>query len=265
MQLKNVICLGVAGNFANHLEQAGELNDFKKVITDDPNAPKGIFPFYLPNSDTFLGTYPIGIDKLNLPKYESNIQVEPEIAILFDIIYDKNKNITDLVANKFTTFNDCSIRKDGASKISEKKSWGANSKGIGNKWINIDSFEKGGIMDSYNLCSFLERDGVMYHYGSGVSLLNYSYFYTKLKLWLITKINTQKDFGPLENIKQQIKNSNYPKQTLITIGATDYEEFGRKNYLKPNDIVYIIAYDKNKDIANTKQSKSKIILKQKVS
>ena len=33
MNLKKTIGLGVAGNFAHHLEQAGELEDFKNVIT----------------------------------------------------------------------------------------------------------------------------------------------------------------------------------------------------------------------------------------
>ncbi|MDD4856037.1 MAG: DUF5718 family protein, partial [Sulfuricurvum sp.] len=46
---KNFIGLGVAGNFALHLEQAGESADFKDVLTDDPNGPKGMFPFYIPN------------------------------------------------------------------------------------------------------------------------------------------------------------------------------------------------------------------------
>ena len=43
-----VIGLGVAGNFAGHLEQAGESADFVDVVVADQNAPKGIFPFYLP-------------------------------------------------------------------------------------------------------------------------------------------------------------------------------------------------------------------------
>ena len=34
MHLQDVICLGVAGNFAHHLEQAGELEDFKDVVTE---------------------------------------------------------------------------------------------------------------------------------------------------------------------------------------------------------------------------------------
>jgi len=51
--LKEFIGFGVAGNFAHHLEQAGEASDFVNVEVDDENAPKGIFPFYLPTSDTF--------------------------------------------------------------------------------------------------------------------------------------------------------------------------------------------------------------------
>ena len=51
---KNFIGLGVAGNFALHLEQAGEIDDFKSVFTEDPNGPKGIFPFYIPEREDFL-------------------------------------------------------------------------------------------------------------------------------------------------------------------------------------------------------------------
>lgn len=264
MELQDTICLGVAGNFAHHLEQAGELKDFENVITAEAHAPKGIFPFYLPGSDSFLGLYSIGTDRLNLPDYEANAQVEPEIAVLFDIIYNDDKQVTDLIAQKFTTFNDCTIRKEGAKKISEKKSWGINSKGIGDKWIDIDKFEEGGVMDNYHLCSFVKREGVIYPYGVDAPLLGYSYFYTKLKTWLIDKMNTQEDFGPLENIAAHLKTTHYPKQALISIGATEYAEFGEKNYLKSGDEVYVIAYDKNIDDASFDTSNTKVILHQKV-
>lgn len=265
MQLQNIICLGVAGNFAHHLEQAGELKDFENVVTAEPDAPKGIFPFYLPGSDSFLGLYSIGTDTLTLPDYEVNAQVEPEIAVLFDIVYDDAKKVIDLIAKEFTTFNDCTIRKEGAKKISEKKSWGPNSKGIGNKWIPIDKFEEGGVMDNYHLCSFVKREGVLHPYGVDAPLLGYSYFYTKLKTWLIDKMNTQKDFGPLEDIAAQLQATNYPKQALISIGATAYAEFGENNYLKSGDEVYVIAYDGRKDTSSFEPSESKVILHQQVS
>ena len=264
MQLENTICLGVAGNFAHHLEQAGELKDFENVVTAEPDAPKGIFPFYLPGSDSFLGLYSIGIDKLTLPEYEANAQVEPEIAVLFDIVYDDEKNVIDLIAQKFTTFNDCTIRKEGAKKISEKKSWGPNSKGIGDKWIAIDKFEEGGVMDNYHLCSFVKRDGVLHPYGEDAPLLGYSYFYTKLKTWLIDKMNNQEDFGPLEDISAHLKATHYPAQALISIGATAYEEFGENNYLQNGDEVYVIAYDHRSEDSSLESSAQKIILHQSV-
>ncbi len=264
MELKNVIGLGVAGNFAHHLEQAGELKDFENVVTTEPDAPKGIFPFYLPESDSFLGLYSIGTDTLNLPEYEANAQVEPEIAVLFDIVYNDDNEVTDLIAKKFTTFNDCTIRKEGAKKISEKKSWGLNSKGIGDKWITIDKFEKGGVMDRYHLCSFVKREGVLHPYGVDAPLLGYSYFYGKLKTWLIDKMNTQEDFGPLENIAIHLKDCSYPKQALISIGATAYAEFGENNYLKSGDEVYVVAYDAEVEGSDFENSDSKVLLQQKV-
>ena len=53
--LRRAFGIGVAGNFAGHLEQAGEAADFADVEADSPEAPKGIFPFYAPGSDSFLG------------------------------------------------------------------------------------------------------------------------------------------------------------------------------------------------------------------
>ena len=264
MNLTQCIGLGVAGNFAHHLEQAGELKDFENVVTKEENAPKGIFPFYLPNAKNFLGLYPIGTEKLELPNYECNAQVEPEVAIFFDIIYNEKMEVIDLVAKKFTAFNDCTIRKEGAKKISEKKSWSANSKGVAKEWITIDKFEEGGIMDNFHLCSFVKRDGVMHPYGVDAPLLGYSYFYTKLKDWLIEKMNEQKDFGPLEDIAMHLKACNYPKEALISIGATAYAEFGENNYLQSGDEVFVLVYDARKGNADIEEAEDKMVLHQVV-
>ncbi|MGC9351143.1 MAG: DUF5718 family protein [Sulfurovum sp.] len=264
MRVDEMIGLGVAGNFAHHLEQAGELEDFKEVETEAPEAPKGIFPFYLPGSDSFLGIYSVATAELKLPEYEANAQVEPEIGVQFEILYGENHEVVDLIAERFTTFNDCTIRKEGAKKISEKKSWGENSKGIGDKWIAIDRFEEGGVMDRYHLCSFVRRDGVLHPYGVDAPLPGYSYFYTKLKAWLIDRMNNQKDFGPLENISEHLKTCHYPSHALISIGATAYAEFGEHNYLQSGDEIYVIAYDATKDDASLDASESKVILHQMV-
>jgi len=264
MKLLNVIGLGVAGNFAHHLEQAGELKDFENVVTKEPDAPKGIFPFYLPGHESFLGLYPVEKETLTLPAYEANAQVEPEIAIHFDIQYDANHRVVGLHAKAFTSFNDCTIRKEGAKKISEKKSWSSDSKGIGHKWIPIDQFSTGGIMDHYHLCSFVKRDGILHTYGVDAPLTGYSYFYEKLVDWLIEKMNEQKDFGPLEDISLHFKDCNYPNEALITIGATAYADFGENNYLQSGDDVFVVAYDARQSNGDLEASDDKVILHQKV-
>lgn len=264
MRVDEMIGLGVAGNFAHHLEQAGELEDFKNVQTEAPEAPKGIFPFYLPSSECFLGIYSVATTELKLPGYEANAQVEPEIGVQFEIIYGDNHQVVDLIAERFTTFNDCTIRKEGAKKISEKKSWGENSKGIGDKWIEIDLFEAGGVMDNYHLCSFVKRDGELYPYGVDAPLLGYSYFYAKLKNWLIDKMNHQKEFGPLEDIAAHLKRCGYPSHAFISIGATAYAEFGEHNYLQSGDEIFVIAYDVTCDDDSLSASETKVVLSQKV-
>ena len=42
MSYRSVIGLGVAGNFAGHLEQAGEARDFVAVKVKDAKAPKAL-------------------------------------------------------------------------------------------------------------------------------------------------------------------------------------------------------------------------------
>ncbi len=119
-------------------------------------------------------------------------------------------------------------------------------------------------MDNYHLCSFVKRDGVLYPYGVDAPLLGYSYFYTKLQLWLVDKMNTQKDFGPLEDIAQHLKDCNYPKEALISIGATAYADFGEHNYLQSGDEIYVMAYDSRSDDRSFEDSETKILLHQKV-
>jgi hypothetical protein len=261
MDFHKYIGIGIAGNFAHHLEQAGEIEDFKDIITDDPNAPKGIFPFYLPNDNSFLGRYPISSSALTLP-VDDVAQVEPEIVLSCNIIYDEDKKVIGIIPKAFSTFNDCTIRKEGAKKISHKKSWGNDSKGISEKFIGIDKFSKGGIMDNYHLCSFVKRDDVLHEYGVDAPLLGYGYFYEKLISWLIDKMNNQRDFGPLEDIAMHLANSDYPTQALITIGATAYAPFGEKNYLKSDDEIYVVAYDKRVDSGDLTPSDTKVILTQ---
>jgi len=237
--------LGVAGNFALHLEQAGEIEDFKEVVTDDPNGPKGVFPFYIPGREDFLGIYPLSNDTIVLPKEECNVQPEPEVALICDLEYDADGKVTQITPRFFGAYNDCSLRREGAPKISFKKNWGESTKGLSPKLIPIDRFEEGGIMDSYRIASFLRRDGSLLRYGEDVELRGYSYFYTKLIDWLKNQINTQGDTGPLETVAEYLKSAGLPKQAVISIGATRYTNYGETHFLQEGDEVIVVVYDNN--------------------
>ena len=239
---KNIIGFGIAGNFAHHLEQAGESEDFIGVEVDSDDAPKGIFPTYVPNEDGFLHIYPFSSHSISFIE-DKNIQMEPEVALKCTVTYDKDGDITSLIPTYFMAYNDCSIRVEGAKKISHKKNWGENTKGISNQEIKIDTFTKGGIMDQYSLTSFIKREGKVIQYGENSELLGYSYFYEKLQKWIINKLNTQKEQGPLEDLKSLIQVANQPQELIISIGATRYTKFGETHFLEKNDKLFIIAYD----------------------
>nr|WP_275755131.1 DUF5718 family protein [Sulfurimonas sp. SAG-AH-194-C21] len=252
---KDFLGLGIAGNFALHLAQAGELEEFKDIITADEAAPKGLFPFYLPaytpndKSTTripkeILSTYPLSSNTIKLPAQDVNVQMEPEVGLVCELRY-KGGAVVDIIPTHFGAYNDCSIRVAGAQKISDKKNWGLSSKGIASSLIKIDTFQKGSTLDHYSICSFLKRDDNIEAYGENVKLTGYSYFYEKLTLWIKNQINTQKDFGPLEPLHEYITACNYPSKAIISIGATRYTEYGEKTFLELKDEVFILVYKHN--------------------
>ena len=240
---RDFIGFGIAGNFANHLEQAGESKDFVDVVAKE-GAPKGIFPTFIPNSDTFLGIFPFSSEEIDFID-DKDIQMEPEIALMCEMSY-KDGEVESIEPKLFGAYNDCSIRIEGAKKISHKKNWGKNSKGVSKNFIKIDNFSKGGVMDNYSLSSYIRRDGELIEYGENSELLGYSYFYEELLEWIKEKLNSQKDEGPLEDLLSLIKSANYPKKMLISIGATRYTEFGENNYLKRGDELFVVTYSHDK-------------------
>jgi hypothetical protein len=244
-----IIGLGLAGNFTGHLEQAGEDSDFKKVQTTKTNAPKGIFPFYVPTnepkSNHYLHEMPISPDHIRLNSLHENHQIEPEMSLLCDLSYQNNQ-VTSIRPRFAMAHNDCSIRREGALKISEKKNWGTESKGSAVQKIEIDRFAPGGVLDNYRLTSFLVRKGVLHDYGVDSPVSAYSYFYQELLDWLVDRMNHQEDHGPLENIAAWLKIAGYPNQALISVGATRYTNFGAQNFLQPGDRSIVVLYDPEK-------------------
>jgi len=243
MNFQRMIGLGVAGNFTGHLEQAGEAKDFVNIQVADHCQPKGLFPFYVPGyASSFLSTYPISSTHISYPQEGGNLQIEPEIAIICRLVYQEKK-VHELHAVKFAASNNCSIRKPGARKISEKKNWGRHSKGLSQTLIEIDRFRFGGIMDQFHIASFLRREGQLHTYGIDSPALGYSYFYETLQAWIIDRMNAQLDEGPLESILELIEQANYPEYAIMSIGATRYTEFGECTYLQPGDESIVMVYD----------------------
>ena len=234
---------GIAGNFALHLEQAGELEDFKNLEVADENGPKGIFPFYMPGFGTQIGVYPLSSDTIKLPAERAlNVQAEPEVALECRLRYADGK-VVSVTPERFTPYNDCSIRRPGAKKISEKKNWGALTKGIGAKMLPAGTFEEGGLMDSWHIASFLRRNGELHRYGEDATFVGYSYFHGKLLGWIVNQLNTQTDTGPLEPVLSYLEAAGYPERMIISIGATRYTAYGETTFLQPDDEVIVVLYD----------------------
>ncbi len=245
VDLSKMATFGVAGNFTGHLEQAGEASDFTKVVTKEANAPKAVFPTYLPKvkatTPAFLGVFPFDAKTIIFPKGESKLQIEPECAIICDVIWS-NGQVQSLKPILFGASNDCSIRKAGAKKISEKKNQGASSKGFSDNAIALDSFDDKGILQKYRIASFLVRAGEIYDYGEDSAVRDYSYVYAKLLDWLVDRFNHQQNEGPAEKLCDYLAEAEYPTQIMVSIGATRYTDFGEHNFLMNNDESVVVVY-----------------------
>lgn len=246
MKYNKMIGLGVAGNIAGHLDQAGEATGFSEAKAGEKEAPKGMFPFYVPaKTGKCTEVYPYSSSTINVPTKGENLQIEPELGIICNIAYE-NKQVKSITPIAFGAFNDCSIRKlDTADKLSEKKNWGPNSKGISDTIIDIDKFSSDGVLGNYSIVAYVRRDGVLNPYGIDSHICDYSYIYQELLDWMVVKMNSQPDEGPLECMSDLIKLSEYPEQALIGIGATNYTDFGKTNFLKAGDEGYVVVYSRD--------------------
>lgn len=259
--LHAIFGFGVAGNFAGHLEQAGEAADFTSVQTAVAEAPKGIFPWYAPVASAstdvpagadglvpeFLHTYPLSHDEIQLPEGDGlNLQIEPEVGVLAAVDYDPRSGVaTALRPLAIGAFNDCSIRRPGAKKISHKKNWGPASKGLSRTWFAIDDLTADGPTASWRLACFLRRGEAVHAYGVDSRLPDYSYYGATLLDWIVERLANQtgSDDTPLEPVGAYLRASGGPEHVLIGIGATRYTEVGETTFLEPGDASIVIVYD----------------------
>jgi hypothetical protein len=241
MPLTSLPVLGIAGNFTGHLEQAGEAADFV-AVSAAAGKPKGIFPMYLPIAGHRLGLWPFSTDTLRLPRHEADVQPEPELALRVALTW-RNDRVVALRPSAFCAFDDTSIRRPAQPKISMKKNWGPNSKGMSTTWIGLDRFDSNGVLHHIRLASFLIRDGLCKAYGEDSAVRDYSTMYGELVAWSIDKLANQADVGPLEAIGQMLVLAGQPTEAVLSIGATRYTAHGEGNFVRAGDVVVIVAYD----------------------
>ena len=213
----------MAGNFAGHLEQAGRP---RTSSTSPPKvtAPKGIFPWYAPGYDGFLGEFPLSHDAILLPESDSplNLQIEPEVGLACQVMW-QGDTVVSLQPFALGAFNDCSIRRPDAPKISHKKNWGPASKGVAAQFFDIGDLTPDGPDATLRLvCHLRTADGQEHEYGVDSPLLGYSYYGEVLLDWITERLANQKGSPdtPLEDVGALMVASGHPENVLIGIGAT---------------------------------------------
>ena len=246
-EMRSWFGFGVAGNFAGHLEQAGEAVDFVNVKSVG-DAPKGIFPWYAPGNEGFLGQFPLSSDRVQLPAESDgplNLQIEPEVGLACRVRWNGD-TVSALEPFALGAFNDCSIRRPGAPKISVKKNWGPASKGVAAQFFAIDDLSDGGPTANLRLvCQLRTADGQLHDYGVDSPLSGYSYYGNTLLDWVIDRLANQKGSAdtPLEDVGALMVASGHPKHVLIGIGATRYTPLGESTYLNSGDEAIVRVYD----------------------
>jgi len=258
--LHRVFGFGVAGNFAGHLEQAGEAADFVGVGPAGAEAPKGIFPWFVPTPEPsavpagaegvipeFLRAFPLSHDRILLPEGDGlNLQIEPEVGVLAEVDYDPRSGVASAVRPvAIGAFNDCSIRRPGAEKISHKKNWGPDSKGLAPLLYAVTDLSPDGPTSTWRLACFLRRDGAVQAYGVDSRVPDYSYYGDTLLDWIVERLANQTGSAgtPLEPVGAYLRAAGGPSHVLIGIGATRYTAVGESTFLQPGDESIVIVYD----------------------
>jgi hypothetical protein len=216
-------------------------------VGGDDSKPKGIFPFFVPGGATFLGQFPFSADALTLPASVEplNLQIEPEAAVVCHVGYAADGSVESLTPTAIGAFNDCSIRRPGAKKISEKKNWGANSKGLAASLFPVSDLRPGGPTTNLRIASFLRRGDDTHAYGQDSPVTGYSYYGDELLDWVVERLANQTGSPqtPLENVGLLLREAGSPMTVLIAIGATRYTEFGESNFLVNGDDSIVVVYD----------------------
>lgn len=269
------LVLGIAGNSPGYLIQTGEIKAFTENQLEQ-NGPKALFPIYVKGHDSFLGISPFCQSQLRLPaSLDAVIQMEPELAVRFEVEYSGDGKISELRPIALTLINDATHRNRVVSKLSEKKNWGPQSKGALQQQIDIDSLQVDGI-EHFRICGFLGRNGKWVQCSEDVSVSQYTVFYQALCDWIVQRIAQQRDEFALNDIDQLLEQAKHPSSIAVAIGAPSYTQECCEHQLQPGDETVVCLYDQRhyrlndieKQITeptlDSVDSQHKLLLRQKV-
>jgi hypothetical protein len=203
---------------------------------------------------TFLGEFPLSHDTIGLPPPGTvdgppNLQIEPEVGLACRVTWQSD-TVTGLQPFALGAFNDCSIRRPNAGKISHKKNWGPASKGVAAQFFEVSDLSPDGPTDGLRLaCSLWTPDGQEHPYGVDSALLGYLYHGEVLIDWIIERLACQKGSPetPLEDVGALMVASGHPENVLIGIGATNYTPLGEMTFLRVDDQAIVRVYDTNSE------------------
>ena len=186
----------MAGNFAGHLDQAGEAADFV-TVTAKEGAPKGIFPWYVPGYDGQLGEFPLSHDALIVPRVPEsdgplNLQIEPEVGLACEAVWhgDTVASLRPFAPGPSTT-----ARSGGPTPArSARRRTGAwRRKALPTSSSRLGDLTPDGPTATLRLlCHLRTADGVHHEYGVDSPLLGYSYHGEVLLDWIVERLANQK-------------------------------------------------------------------------
>ena len=174
-----------------------------------------------------------------------NLQIEPEVGLACRVRWNGDI-VAALRPFALGAFNDCSIRRPNARKISGKKNWGPASKGVAREFFDVDDLSLEGPTATMRLsCHLRGADGITAEYGVDSPLPGYSYYGEMLLDWILERLANQKGAPetPLEDVGALMVACGRPDTVLIGIGATRYTALGASTYLQPGDEAIVRVYD----------------------
>ena len=219
------ITIGVIGNYFGHLSSAENVHESE--------VPSGIFVIDHNKSSLTNGSNTF------YPAQGSKVDIEPEFVIQYTIQYQDNQ-VVKVIPHRITVGNDVTIRSlEGATKISTRKSWGENSKGIHPTWWELDELES---LNTLSLVSYIERDGKHHMATQPLKIDQMKLFGDALSTWMVEAINGQQEHGMFDQILPVLAKHGYPEELILYTGAPNYTDWGQENFLQPGDVMHIIGY-----------------------